>query len=112
MDLLELAARCEAATGADTILDNEISIATKTSWADGVHYAPRYTASLDAAMCLAPDGWYFGIFSNGDAWCWPDKTLDLLKGIQARAATPALALCAAALRARASQTTADDGDER
>jgi hypothetical protein len=61
-----------------------------------------YTASLDAAMTLVPDGWHFSLHANGgdlsraavygfapkpDDWCY--------------GATPAVALCAAALRARA-----------
>lgn len=64
---------------------------------------PAYTASLDAAMTLVPEGcgWSlvqatyeksYGCIESGD-----DRTPDL----EARADTPALALCAAALRALA-----------
>lgn len=65
----------------------------------------NYTASLDAAMTLVPEGcgWSlvqatyeksYGCIESGD-----DRTPDL----EARAATPALVLCAAALRALAKE---------
>lgn len=57
---------------------------------------PAYTASLDAAMSLVPEGWEWRVASTGEAECWCGDGSD----INLRAATPALALCAAALRAR------------
>ncbi len=73
------------------------------------HMTPaRWTASIDATLSLVPDGWKWALHSADDkapptAYCvpdmgrlpWPDWVTDIL------AATPALALCAAALRARA-----------
>jgi hypothetical protein len=65
----------------------------------GPHYAaPAFTASLDAAMTLAPDGYDWAVFhTNGGltmhAWCGNREDVF--------ADTPALALCAAALLARA-----------
>ena len=68
---------------------------------------PAYTASLDAAMTLVPQGAIFGVtncgvhveladMSKATAACGiPDDQADPIE-----AATPALALCAAALRAR------------
>jgi hypothetical protein len=78
--------------------------------------APRYTASLDAAMALVPEGCLWGVkalwadadaigggmvyrgsvdrYVTGEGLHWKDGHLAL-------AATPALALTAAALRARA-----------
>lgn len=64
-------------------------------------------ASLDAALTLVPEGWDWVI--NSDGACTlehPDHAVPL---VEAFAATPALALCAAALRARAS-IQKEDGD--
>jgi hypothetical protein len=132
--LLELAAKCEAATGPDAAIDREIwlkAVADKeqrflvevgrdahgdkeanfrTDWmADGA----RYTASLDAAMTLVPEGVSFalgkGIVTElGDSatdYAWCGSKADPHSGPYCWAATPALALCAAALRARNEQVT-------
>lgn len=58
---------------------------------------PRYTSSLDAALTLVPEGWDWAVFrTNGGltvhAWCGSRDDVF--------AETPALALCAAALKAR------------
>jgi hypothetical protein len=120
--LLELAERCEQALSADRELDCRIHcaieglsfdacLAVVPNLADWI--ALYYTASLDAAMTLVPEplpGWRRSRFelahSSGDP-AWFAKLLYLgppIKMIDAHgiAATPALALCAAALRARAS----------
>jgi hypothetical protein len=58
-----------------------------------------YTASLDAAMTLVPEGLVWDVTSTGTAW------VDLTGSGEieiARAKSPALALTAACLRARAS----------
>ncbi len=125
--LLELALRCEAATGADREIDVEIEarkIDAKTGLADcsfptvekwvaaALQYGwnvPRYTASLDAAMTLVPEGWTVANLSQSDTkgW-WAELRQGLLSsydkvvfGKQLNNATPALALCAASLRALA-----------
>jgi len=63
---------------------------------------PAFTESIDAAAMLVPEGFAFGCGCGteepnveGWGWCGPDE------GPYAFAATPALALCCAALRARA-----------
>jgi len=65
---------------------------------------PRYTTSIDAAMTLVPEGWRFELtntgFKPGVSLVPPGKFF--LVG--SYAATPALALCAAALRARSHPT--------
>lgn len=66
----------------------------------GWREAPAYTASLDAAMTLVPEGYDWAVFrTNGGltvhAWCGSREDVF--------AATPALALTAACLRARAAQ---------
>lgn len=129
--LLELATRCEAATGPDRELDELISAAVegavrevqsdgRTAYhtIDGSRWVsirvpdPGYTASLDAAMTLVPEG--FRLFCLGEARymtrnpaysaqleIWTSK--DGVDGSDRRsigvANTAALALCAAALRA-------------
>lgn len=129
--LLELAKRCEAATGPDTQLDVVIAC-TLHGWvqAEGrpwLFYDPAdkwkrsrkanpYTASLDAAMTLVPEDhtvqlsdWDATILREKGAW----QAIILPMGARGNmtqytftnrcdhAATLALAICAAALRARA-----------
>lgn len=78
---------------------------------------PHITGSLDGAASLIPDGAHFDIRSDGrdgddEPYAfvhqrhWSGHTIFKTSG-SANAATPALALCAAALRARARKT----GDE-
>jgi hypothetical protein len=127
--LLELAERCERATRADWQLSKDIFRATGglpdvcfgskvVSWfgdgpfgcstEDGKRHidyinAPAYTGSLDAAMTLVPAEHAVSVEWSrqfpGYAWIYPpDNTNDI--SFQGGAASPALALCAAALRAR------------
>jgi hypothetical protein len=55
-NLSTLADRVEAATGPDREIDDEIRTAMAYTYETGT-LAPRYTASLDAAMTLVPEGW-------------------------------------------------------
>lgn len=67
--------------------------------------SPAYTSSLDAAMTLVPEVLEWETGSVGWARLRPADTLDQLDPrvvLVRKAATPALALCAASLRARAS----------
>lgn len=80
---------------------------------EGADYlvAATYTASLDAAMTLVPEGWLFSItrcpgqpaeaalveFRERDGKHWHGSGMVDTKRV--KAATPELALCAAALRA-------------
>lgn len=121
--LSELAARCEAAEAPDRELDAVIREAVggatvplyrlvkpmigHPEWEGGAssngHWLPFYTASLDAALTLVPEGWHWSIYdTNGvDKACAqvepPEYDYEPHTG---EAATPALALCAAALKAR------------
>jgi hypothetical protein len=81
------------------------------------HFAatPAYTRSLDAAVTLVPEGWYW---RAGHGVLWPGwahlnrKHPDHCEREDehsAHAATPALALCAAALKARSQLHGGDDG---
>ena len=105
--LLELAERCEKATGPDYRIDNDIADAVGKSrphgnietYIEGQHDR-WFTASLDAAMTLVDDdsGMSFAKAVNHSGG-WSVALYD--ENIMARGATRALALCAAALRARA-----------
>lgn len=110
--LLLLAEKVEGLEGPDREVDCEILAAVARTDNGPVFAAPAYTASLDAAMSLVPEGW-------GWLVCQPSEKAiasGLLKertpvmgevqyGCDHRyavaAATPALALVAASLRARA-----------
>jgi hypothetical protein len=112
-DLLDLAVRVEGAEGPDRELDELISAAlagaerevqpsgnaayhTGTQWVS-VHVWP-YTASLDAAMGLVPED------ARAHLNIAPDKiSTAIVAGTEGIGNNPALALCAASLRARASQ---------
>lgn len=128
--LLELARRCEEASGPD-LRKIEIEIATKvlgwredwhgmrgTYYEDAVglwHDLPPFTSSLDAAMILVPENAAIQLRSlhdgivGGHAWLWTMSSPVLswhdiegkaLSTVDARMTLP-LALCAAALKARA-----------
>lgn len=118
--MVDLAARIERAEGPDRALDAEIALAAgwreyQPGWfrppsVDVNHHAselPRYTGSLDAAMQLVPSGWKLRQM-HFNAPCADDRKWHLnLRGgkeggdrFVGRGSTPALALCAAAIRAR------------
>lgn len=112
--LLDLAARCEAATGPDRELDRAIELAIFPDRTDPCPTVEllAYTASLDAAMTLVPEGgddtlifWRSG--NDGDGGNPDAFKAEILvvtgftsKSHKAVAATEALARSAAALRAR------------
>ena len=133
--MLELAERCEKATGPEKQvdweypLDADIFETVKGPLWDKLYHqgalpcgapdetcreyarqrAPRYTASIDAAMTLVPEGWVESYQRRFDgrttATCYRGGSGTL---VDAEAATSALALCAAALRARAHLPTTED----
>jgi hypothetical protein len=126
-ELLALAERCEAATGPDRELDGDIFCALgHAPFIEGAYCAyrsPAYTASLDAAMTLVPEGWRWmaGHREFSHARGYVENGGPAFVGVGTRrnpnrlwfettAATPALALTAAALRARAAlaKETPDD----
>lgn len=125
-DLLRLADLVEKATGPDRELDAAIYMLLNphmkpVTGSVGRFYDPQkttmlgaqkyhiaggatavgksYTASLDAAMTLVPEGWFKLHPDSLKGWA----ALGIV-GPWSHAATPALALCAAALRARAHST--------
>ncbi len=136
-DLNELADRCEAATGPDRELDAMIAVATdfraegsnppsardlhrayggSNEYADiGKHWPrlPAYTVSIDAAMTLVPDAVEIIEISRskrGGLWTAylnVSPTADVAADA-GYAATPALAICTAALCAKAHPTGGDE----
>lgn len=77
---------------------------------------PRYTASLDAALTLVPDGWEWKVSNRasaphaGRAYIHNGELINIgggltrnprYRGQEVTAATPAIAICIAALKARA-----------
>ena len=122
-DLNALADRVEQLEGPCRETDAEIALTEiMPNWRRR-GFAPHYTASLDAAMQLVPEGWRFGIEQGAladaqpekwEAYVWPPENWfepdwqlgqssqqDNPDSIRGFAATAPLALCAAALRARA-----------
>jgi hypothetical protein len=99
-ELRGLAERCEKLAGPDWIMDANIGMAVASETAN--EEAEPYTADLNAAMSLVPEGWTLDLqvrshFSHAFLECQ-----DSGREVSAQnAATPALALCAAALRALA-----------
>lgn len=105
MTLIE---RLEAASGPDRDLDMRIADLGREWKLPGSAtpgYAPMFTASLDAALTLVPEGHKWVLHSDGCAGvklCDMGDDDDLPTG-EDWAATPALALCIAALKARGVQ---------
>lgn len=114
-DLEALAARVEAAQAADRELDAEIGAAI-----DFGLFPPPFTKSIDAALLLVPEGSHWGLGHDdtgplaGWAWVrakvsdgWQEFHSPPKMGFRHAGpfpATPALALCAAALRARSASS--------
>ena len=114
-ELLKLALRVEALSGPERHVDADIAEALGWHQYSGANWigplgqiaVPSYTVSLDAAMTLVPKGWAWSVldrrttgYSKPNGQCWTKEDRSTLHG---DAATPALALCAAALRALAKE---------
>lgn len=103
--LLALAEKCEALAGPDREVEAAIHKAVFGIVRCPPLLAPLVTKSLDAAIALVPEGWWPGCQKNrytdrAADWSWwlEDGTG---AEIECFAATSALALTAAALRAHA-----------
>lgn len=128
--LLQLAERCEAAEASEqrALLDEAFDAALgprrvdKGGWTCWHDQWLRYRKMLNAeayesaAMMLVPEGWHTGAYyqgPSGQPHRWILRTIrdgeTFYRGKEAKAAAPALALCAAALRARHSQGVSDNG---
>ena len=110
-----LVERCEKATGPDRELDAQIG---RYFSADFLGYVPddpqygcaEFTRSLDAAMTLVPEGWFWQVGQGNHAWAAVYKNpIPPAMRVDPIGATPALALCAAALKARSQLHGGDNG---
>ena len=112
-DLLALAERVEALSGPDRDVNEQVLVAAgwfvKDRWlhdpqGNRSYNTPDVTASLDAAMALVPGGWALDCLKEGEVGRWYVnlRPRDWVSEWQYSrgAANPALALTAAALRAR------------
>jgi hypothetical protein len=116
-ELRELAERCEAATagyqrrllseayreifgGPECITIDRWPGYQSPRW-DAFHKKLEAEAFLDAAMTLVPEGWFLnGVYENGEGKTYATLRKCNVGDVHGSATTPALALCAAALRAR------------
>lgn len=100
----DLIARLEKATGPDRQLDNAIWFSLDQPLPDDPAGCPlRYTASLDAALTLVPAGFYWSVLGSdhyGQAWVDKLDGRGTFKSGKSSAG-PIIALCIAALKARA-----------
>lgn len=117
----DLISRIEAATGPDRALDAEIAVAVGVvpegafrpcaaldpgTFATGAYtfwVAPRYTESVDAALTLVPENMLWRVGLNKEPSKGESEGAFLARVGDSRfyyAATAALAMCAAALKAR------------
>lgn len=63
-----------------------------------VYRCPNFTSSIDVALILVPEGWDWDVSCFPAAWAWPNGSTENIQYVEA--ATPPLAICAVALRAR------------
>ncbi len=105
----EIASAAEQAVGSDRSIDGLIAHAVGCHMPrDPAGWPPHYTSSLDAAMSLRPEGWCVDAGTGGGpyghrSWarCYPNNHRGQVDGTGNRdAATMALAICSATLRAR------------
>lgn len=112
-ELLALADLIERASGPDRELDAAIGGAMhKRGW-HAADCLGNFTASLDAAMTLVPEGWFLTLDryilsdvpqrGSWRVWLKFVHPTDQVEKHFARCDTPALAVTAAALRTRASE---------
>lgn len=112
--LRDLIARVEAA-GPDRGLDARVFMLIEGGSEADADYAasnpevtcrpPAYTASLDAALTLVPAKWEWTLV--GPEWgCWMHRNREAPSIGGRKAKSAALALCAAALRARLAEMEA------
>lgn len=111
-DKADLIARLEAATEGSGDLDYEIwdSLGTGAlGLADKPRSIKRYTESLDAALTLVPAIWRIYAIQEshieGEWFAGLDRRREHRESMIGKAPTPALALCIAALKARADNHT-------
>lgn len=103
--LAEIIAKLEAATEGSWRLSREIAVLERERIGDCAdNEVPPYTTSLDAATSLVPDDCGWDVGSNGEAIVYfmpePGATIGPVRGHAKRAASPAIGICIAAIKAR------------
>lgn len=124
--MLDLIEKLEKAAGPDRDLDRDVALACgwkRKPWVSGAVWepptwkpgkprrsaVPKFTASIDAALPLMPQGWHAILYTETRcAELYPTEIPKRPAGIQSRANGPriAVAICIAALKARAADTRA------
>jgi hypothetical protein len=101
VQIMALADRAEALSGpcreTDALIEQ--ALAEPDARYGSFHQPPAYTASIDAAMTLAGPVWRLTPFAESSLWRAESGSRDKGEAKVAFAATPALALTAASLRA-------------
>lgn len=100
-ELDELARRCEAAEEPDKFLGREILLACGRGYVSPMFHRDNPTASIDAALTLVPEPGRWGMTADPAH----GAVVYVNESNRGEAATPALALCAAALRAQAQEAS-------
>lgn len=95
----ELIAALEAADGPSFTLEQEI-FRSINPHATKLSIPNNYTASIDAALMLVPEGMTIGLMSVGDVYHFGIGENDRQAQFYAVASHPAIAICIAALKAR------------
>ena len=104
-----LAERVGQATEGTPMLENEIAHMMLASGWHAADCMRQFTRSIDAAMTLVPENWFFGAEIQQNSYpnkphdwsVWLERN-DPIDSVAVLARALPLALCAAALRARAS----------
>lgn len=111
----EIIRRLEQASGPDRELDYRISVSDPEPprVEHSPVYPPRYTASIDAALTLVPEGNYVEMYvemrRHSDGWyCWISKYRDATPNIVTQKPA-AIAICIAALKARTALSSGQRG---
>lgn len=107
--MTNLIARIESADGPDRELDvaihesigNVVDRGCPADW-HSEDETPRYTASVDAALTLVPEDWHTQLSGVNGSWCavLTHTPFNSCGEVSTFCRTPALALAAAALKAR------------
>lgn len=95
-ELLTRIIELQALTASSTVTDRRIRDAV---FPDHIGNPPPYTYKIDKALLLVPPGYCWAVYSDGVAGCQPEQN-DGCDWCPHHGATPAIAICVAALTAR------------
>lgn len=104
--IAELESAKEGSRELDAMIENWLEHGSESDLAyiltdiENITKPAPYTFSLDAALTLVPEGWYWQISEVGLAWVGTHLTANKPVRFDGDAVTPAIALCIASLRAK------------